>query len=517
MTIDYPLNPIRHFPRHAAIVFYKSVLKTKDVETQRLLCQSDLFYLLLVGLNRKDINADWLFDRCREVEANPDGMLDLWAREHYKSTIITYAKTIQDILIDPEDTFGIFSCTRPIAKAFLNQIKTEFEDNEYLKSLFPDILYQNPRKESPSWSLDKGILVKRKSNPKEHTIEASGIIDGMPTSKHYRKMVYDDVITERHVTSPEMIQDVTEKWRLSLNLGARGGEIRYAGTRYHFNDTYRVIIDQGTAAPRIYPATEDGTVHGAPVLLTHQEIATKRRDQGPYIFSCQLLMNPVEDSNQGFNSEWLRYHNDKPKQAPADWNCYLLCDPANEKKQTNDYTVMLVIALAPDNNYYLIDGVRDRLNLTERTNQIFRLHRMYQPVGVGYEKYGIQSDIQHIQYVMEQQQYRFDISELGGAMPKNDRIRRLVPVFEQGRMWFPRRLLFTDTEGKEHDFIQEFTTYEFDAFPVAVHDDMLDCMARIADPAFDTAFPTEVTPARSGGTVYKANTQYDPLGGSQCA
>jgi hypothetical protein len=63
--------------------------------------------------------------------------LDLWAREHYKSTVITFALTIQDILNDPEITVGIFSHTRPIAKAFLRQIKQEFETNEDLKAGFP--------------------------------------------------------------------------------------------------------------------------------------------------------------------------------------------------------------------------------------------------------------------------------------------------------------------------------------------------------------------------------------------
>ncbi len=96
-----------------------------------------------------------MFARCREVQASPNGHLDLWAREHYKSTVITYGKSIQDILSSHGDeplpewngrevTIGIFSHTRPIAKGFLRQIMREFESNKDLIDLFPDILWSEP-------------------------------------------------------------------------------------------------------------------------------------------------------------------------------------------------------------------------------------------------------------------------------------------------------------------------------------------------------------------------------------
>jgi hypothetical protein len=140
----------------------------------------------------------------------PDGYLDLWAREHWKSSIITFALTIQDILRDPEVTVGIFSHTRPIAKAFLRQIKQEFERNERLKRWFPDVLWADPRNDSPKWSEDEGITVKRKGNPKEATVEAWGLVDGQPTSKHFSKLVYDDVVTRESVTTPEMMAKTTD-------------------------------------------------------------------------------------------------------------------------------------------------------------------------------------------------------------------------------------------------------------------------------------------------------------------
>ncbi len=210
--------------------------KGRDIlrEVMRDFCLRDLFYLLTRTCGRTDIDNDWLFERCMEVQQQPDGFLDLWSREHYKSTIITYGKTIQDILSDPEVTVGIFSHTKPIARAFLRQIKYELETNERLKYLFPEILYENPKKEAGNWSEDKGITVKRKSNPKEATVEAHGLVDGQPTSKHFSRLVYDDVVTRESVTSPEMIAKTTEAWALSLNLGAHGGFRGHFGARHPF-------------------------------------------------------------------------------------------------------------------------------------------------------------------------------------------------------------------------------------------------------------------------------------------
>jgi phage terminase large subunit-like protein len=504
-------------PRITAHNQYKALLtaakrEERVREVTRRLAQGDLFFLLVNILNRADIDRDWLFARCREVQADPDGFLDLWAREHYKSTIITYALSIQDILNDPEVTIGIHSHTRPIAKGFLRQIKYELETNTKLKELFPDILWENPRKEAPKWNEDDGIVLKRKSNPKEATVEATGLVDGQPTSKHYKKQIYDDVVTRESVTNPDMIAKVTAAWELSLNLGADGGVQRYIGTRYHFNDTYRTIMDRGAAKPRIYPATDNGKPEGEPVLLSREALAKKYKAMGVYTFGCQMLQNPRADSVMGFKEQWLNYW-DPIKTGWAGMNIYILVDPASSKKELADYTSMWVVGLAADQNKYIIDGVRDRLNLTERAGILMKLHRTYRPINVGYERYGMQADIEHIKTVQSRQNYHFTITELGGSMPKEDRIRRLVPDFEQGRVYLPVRLMYTDTGGKPHDLTAEFINEEYLAFPVGLHDDMLDGLARIKDRDLCAVHPRPQESMRPGAGPERAITDYDPFGG----
>lgn len=466
----------------------RSCSDSERIDLTRALCKSDLFFLLWYALGRTDMERPWLLDRCKEVQAAPNDRLDLWSREHYKSTIITFGLTIQDILNDPETTIGIFSHTRPIAKGFLRQIKREFEANELLKSLFPDVLWTSPSKEAPKWSEDDGIVVKRKSNPKESTIEAWGLVDGQPTSKHYRTLLYDDVVTLESVTSPEMMQKTTSALEVSYNLGAQGGNRRFVGTRYHFNDSYKTLLSRGTAKPRVYPATVDGSETGEPVLWTTEQLRNKRRDMGPYTFSCQILLNPKGDGAQGFKREWLRYYKDH--QGGAGMNKYILVDAANGKRKENDFTSMWVVGLGPDRNYYALDIVRDRLNLSERAARLFALHRKWRPIQVRYERYGMMGDIAHIESEQERHNYRFEITEVAGQTPKVDRIKRLVPIFEQGRFYLPPSLHITDYERKTVDMVSSFVEDELIAFPVSVHDDMLDALARIEEPEIPVQWPT---------------------------
>ena len=458
----------------------------------RELCLKDLFYLMVRVCGRVDMLHPWVYERVRDVEAEPDGRVDLWARGHGKSSTITFGKTVQDILANPEITFGIFSHTRPIAKAFLRQIMREFESNKVLHRAFPDVLWGLDTRQSPKWSEDDGIIVRRKSNPPEATIEAWGLVDGQPTSKHFQVLLYDDIVVAGSVTTPEMIAKTMEALEQSYNLSSKECRLRFAGTRWHFNDAYRTVIDRKTAIAREHPCTKDGTETGEPVFLSAEAIQEKRRNMGPYTFAAQMLLNPKADALQGFKREWLRYY----KTMPTKTNNYILVDAASSKKKGSDYTSMWVIGLGTDGNYYALDMIRDRLTLTERADRLFELHRKWKPKQVRYERYGMMADIEHIKNRQEKDSYRFDITEVAGQTSKVDRIGRLLPLFEQGRIYLPVSLHKTNYEKKAVDLVQAYVEEEYVPFPVGIHDDMNDALARIAEPDLPLVWPQEEKPVK---------------------
>jgi predicted phage terminase large subunit-like protein len=463
--------------------------------------RTDLWLLLTLGLNRTDLAHPWLFERCQEVQNAPDGFLDLWPRGHYKSTLITFGKTIQDILAshgdDPlpqwanvghEPTFVIFSHTRPIAKSFLRQIKVELQRNRLLHQLFPDILYESPEKQSPRWSEDAGLIVKRHSNPKEATLEAWGLVDGQPTAKHWNVMIYDDVVSREAVTSPEMIAKTTEGWELSLNLGDAEPRRRMIGTRWSFADSYRTVMERNAAIPRIHPGTHDGTLTGVPVFLTQKQWNDKVNDMGPYVAACQLLLNPVIDSKQRFLREWLSHQFDRSQGWQA-MNRAMICDPASGKK-SSDYTAIAVIGYGSDNNVYLLDMVRDRLTLQQRADEYLRLHRKWKIGWAGYEEYGLQADIEYLKERMDRETYHFEIEPLKGKLSKFDRVNRLIPIAAEGRFWMPESIMRTNCEGKLEDMVVNLVEQEFLAWPVPAYDDGIDAISRVFD--LDMPWPLPV-------------------------
>jgi len=245
-----------------------------------------------------------------------------------------------------------------------------------------------------------------------------------------------------------------------------------------------------------------------PDRLSAETLARMKLDMGSANYAGQILQEPVPPGGGDFKTEWPKYYGRDPI-SPRTMNIYIICDPAGgedlnkRKKKSSDWTAYMVVGVAPDNNYYLLDIKRERLNPTERLDVLFDLHREWnerggKPPKVGYERYSMQSDIHYINERMKAENYRFQLIELGGPIAKEERIRRLIPDLEAGRWWFPDAVRYTDKEGRTFNLVDELVNGEMANFPRSRYDDMLDALSRIYDPEMGVIWPKVIK--RTGET-----------------
>ena len=499
---------------------------------ERTLILNDIYYLGLFILNIDKMYSEtvgdtivfhpWIFNRCREVQEDPDFHIDIWAREHFKSTIITLLKTVQDILRDPEIAICIFSYNQKIASKFVSQIKNALE-NKRLRQLFPDIIPEDTgsgkytyiddegsrRSQKFSWS-SVALTVKRKTGRKEPTVSGYGLVTGQPTGMHFDMLIYDDVVTPDSVRTSEQNRYTTEQFTMSLNTGSgENVRVRIIGTRYSLYDTYFHIMNPKYASEgvmggskyslRCYPCR---TMSGDPVLYTSEYLETKRSVMVSFVYDSQMMCDPQFSSDIGFNEDWIaeRCNADEIYGDKDSYNFYIIVDPANTKNNKSDFTAMAVVAVNGDGRYYIPDIVRDKMSLSERISSLMSLvNRWTTSHGrpeVFYEQSGLSSDMEVIRGMMEAKRYWFTIHSMGtkprvtldpragsgaGSLKVN-RILALEPLFRGYRIVLADSCVKVNWNGREEDMMASFVMDEYMKFPISNdHDDMLDALSRIAD------------------------------------
>lgn len=472
----------------------------KERQTYRELVKHDLWFILQFIVQAGDCNKKFIVDSCREVQYGPKtNTLDVWAREHYKSTILTIAETIQDLCNNPDTTICILSYARHAAKVFLIQLKQILEQSEFLKWLFPEIFYADPATQAFKWSEDIGLWVNRKSMAREPSIAAYGLIDGQPTGRHFSKLVYDDVVTDEVARSPEMIEKVKRAFDMSANCGTDGGRRRVIGTFYNHDDPLTYI--QGLKDPatsedifttRLKPATVDGTANGAPVLLSERKLV-ELSSGDRYIFNCQQLCNPTPVSDMSLNPKFLIEV--EPHEIPKRMFKFMTVDPAGMQSQTKrrgDAWAVLVAGIVPyrddlgASDLYILDAIIEPMNEAEALENIPKIYKRNGRIQqVGVEQIGMSSMEVHVRNALQGHGINLSV-DLGT-------LKLLKPAGRPKQTRIERNLSWPLQNGKIHisaaipNAYKERLRLEMEKFPYW-HDDALDALSYFYDILRDYTF-----------------------------
>ena len=433
----------------------------------------------------------WVYDRCQELQKDPDGKLHLWPRFAFKTSLITQNLTMWEWIRDadagakmvpPQEGTALRTLILTFKRdktgeAMQRAIQMEVEKNELLRLHWPDLFYADP-KQSGEWGAG-GLRIKQRGNPRESTVTVAGL-DSMPTSQHYDRIVYDDPVVRETVRTPEMIASTVEAMKQSVFLRADDTRVRYVGTRWKMNDPWAHWLKQGLFTVNHQDCYDK---NGDAVLRSAQFWATFKKDAGPYEFSAQCRGNPLQDDNKRFQLGWLRFYEREPDEERIGKNVYIIIDPARSQKKSSDYTVFWVVGLGADRNYYMLDLYRERLAVPDFIDLLFDLVTIWKPIKVYEEVFGANRDVEHIRERQKAVGYRFDIEQIPEVRtPKEERIEALMAPMSDGRFWFPKAGFGHTAKGDYRDVMQVFKEDEYEDWTPAggtMHDDILDCMANL--------------------------------------
>lgn len=208
---------------------------------------------------------------------------------------------------------------------------------------------------------------------------------------------------------------------------------------------------------------DDGSLF-FPERLTKEFLDAQRRSMGSYLFANQYLNLIIPEEDQTFKRHWLKYYSHLPDNIKN----FGFIDPAISEADTADYTGFVVVAMDPDQNWYVRYAARERLNPSALIDKAFALCEKFNLVSLGIEDVAFQKAIIHFAHEeMKRRNKRIPITGVkrGTDKTKEMRILGLVPRFEFGTIYLAQGLQDLELELLE--------------FPRGAHDDMIDSLASL--------------------------------------
>ena len=250
----------------------------------------------------------------------------------------------------------------------------------------------------------------------------------------------------------------------------------YKGVNYALDPTKRKTIFNGTPFNKndiLYEAVESGAwlVNVWPICerfpCTREEFRGAWEERFTYDFVKEQYENAKKTGQlAAFNQElMLRIMSDDDRLvAPQDirwydrrqllanrsrFNFYITTDWSTSEKKGADFTVISVWALSNNGDWFWVDGIRERQTMEKSVDELFRLVSVYRPMNVGVEVTGQQGGfVPWLQREMLNRNVWFSFATHGngqnpGVRPATDKIERfnlVVPLFKQGKIYYPEEL-----------------------------------------------------------------------------
>ena len=423
-------------------------------------------------------------------------------RGHGKS-VYTKASILKDFLFCPRDDFLFYawvSATQKLSVGNMDYIKHHLEYNE-------KILYYFGSMKGRKWTEEDIELTNKcklisKSN-------VAGIRGGAKLHKRYDLIVLDDFEHENNTITKEA-RDKNANLVTAVvypALEPHTGRLRVNGTPVHYDSFINNLLTRYAKAKKKGDHFEWHVIthkaylpSGEPLwasFFTKEKLEEKKRfyrDSGqPQKFFQEYMMEVQSEENSVWSTRHINYydgfykHEDginyliiDGKNTPV--NTFIGCDPATDIDTKNsDFSVIVVIAVDPNNNVYVLEYERHRsiptigskgvegeiIGKMGVVDYIIDLHEKYHCTSSTVEDVAMNRSIFQSLNDERRRLNKFDVAVIpekpGGTHKRNRIYSGLSGRFSTGSIYLRKNML---------DLINEIVTFG----PLMSHDDCIESL-----------------------------------------
>lgn len=424
-------------------------------------------------------------------------------RGHAKSTTLTFKGTMHAIVYGYKHYPIIISDSSEQAEGFLDNIRVEFEENEFLKEDFGELT-------GKVWR--SNVLITS-TNIKVEAIGSGKKIRGRK-HRNWRPdlIVLDDIENDENVRTPEQ-RSKLENWFLKAvsKAGDDYTDIVYIGTLLHYDSLlaktlknpgykaikYKAVISFSKAddlwkkwediytdlsndnheedARAYFEANRDAMLEGTQVLweekLSYYDLMVMRVTEGEASFNSEEQNEPINPEDCIFNKEWFEFYNE----AEIDFNSrdymfFGFVDPSLGKTKHSDFSAIITMAKHKVSGYmYVMDADIERRHPDKIIEDVLEKERwLRRDFGRGYKKFG--AETVQFQWFLKEELAKasakaglyLPIEEVPQVSDKTMRVQTLQPDVKNHYIKF----------NKRHKLLLE----QMEHFPMGAHDDGPDAL-----------------------------------------
>ena len=325
----------------------------------------------------------------------------------------------------------------------------------------------------------------------------SGIRGTQGNNQRPQLAILDDIVGDDDARSPAALARIETVIGNAMQYAmAPKHKIIWSGTPFHSGDPLYKAIESGAWKVNAFPVCKK-------FPCTKEEFKGAWDDRFSYDFLNETYSNALlenrtgsfqqemmlrimsEDDRLVLDSDIMWYDSSMVVKNKSNFNFYITTDFATSEKQSSDFSVISVWALNNNGDWFLVDGICKRQDMSGNINDLFMLSSKWKPISVGIEVSGQQGGF--IPWINEEMVRRNVWLNLAkdpkgsgiGIRPTTNKFTRfqvVQPWFKQGKIFLPKDL-------KHHplliEMVEELQLVAITGFK-SKHDDAADTISMLA-------------------------------------